>query len=40
MIERFFYFAALIAGWWCALVVSGFMAKLAWLCLMMGWGLL
>lgn len=40
MIETFMRLLATLAGWWCALVVLGFAAKLAWLSMLMGWGLL
>jgi hypothetical protein len=33
-------FIAHLAGVWCALVVIGFTAKVMWLSMLMGWGLL
>jgi hypothetical protein len=40
MIETFMRWLATLAGIWMALAAAGFTAKLAWLALMMGWGLL
>lgn len=40
MIEAFMRLLATLAGFWMALCVAGFAAKLAWLSLLMGWGLL
>lgn len=40
MIETFMRLLATLAGIWMALAVAGFTAKLAWLSVLMGWGLL
>jgi len=40
MIEAIMRLLATFAGWWCFMVVAGFVAKLGWAALTMGWGLL
>lgn len=40
MIEKLMSLLAHLAGIWMTLAVAGFTAKLAWLSMLMGWGLL